>query len=110
MSKVVNDDYPKNQPQLSDKELKEMVMNNHVNTGAPSEFTKGESVNVPTEVIALPSKGLFYPEGHPLKSGQIEHSTFLRFPQKCIIQRESSDDMFSIVVLARRRNEVWNYF
>ena len=72
MSKVVNDDYPKNQPELSDKELKEMVMNNHVNTGAPSEFTKGESVNVPTEVIALPSKGLFYPEGHPLKSGQIE--------------------------------------
>ena len=72
MSKVVNDDYPKNQPQLSDKELKEMVMSNHVNTGAPEEFTKGESANIPSEVIALPSKGMFYPEGHPLRSGQIE--------------------------------------
>ena len=72
MSKVVNDDYPKNQPQLSDKELKEMVMSNHVNTGAPEEFTKGESINIPSEVIALPSKGMFYPEGHPLRSGQIE--------------------------------------
>ena len=72
MSKVVNDDYPKNQPQLSDEELKQMVMNNHVNTGAPTEFTEGKSSNVPTEIIALPSKGKFYPEGHPLKSGQIE--------------------------------------
>ena len=26
----------------------------------------------PTEVVDLPSKGLFYPEGHPLRSGQIE--------------------------------------
>ncbi len=26
----------------------------------------------PTEIIDLPSKGLFYPEGHPLASGQIE--------------------------------------
>ena len=26
----------------------------------------------PTEVIDLPSKGLGYPEGHPLKKGNIE--------------------------------------
>ena len=26
----------------------------------------------PTEVVDLPSKGIFYPEGHPLRSGQIE--------------------------------------
>lgn len=26
----------------------------------------------PTEVIELPSKGFFYPEGHPLKEGKIE--------------------------------------
>lgn len=30
------------------------------------------NVTFPTEVIDLPSKGKFYPEGHPLKSGQIE--------------------------------------
>ena len=27
---------------------------------------------LPTEVVELPSKGLLYPEGHPLSSGQIE--------------------------------------
>lgn len=30
------------------------------------------NVTFPTEVIDLPSKGKYYPEGHPLKSGQIE--------------------------------------
>jgi len=28
--------------------------------------------NFPTEVIELPSKGLIYPEGHPLSKGQVE--------------------------------------
>ena len=28
--------------------------------------------NIPTEIIDLPSKGLLYPEGNPLSSGQIE--------------------------------------
>jgi len=71
MSRVINDDYP-GQPPMSDADLKQMVLNNHVNTGTPDEFTKGESLNVPTETIPLPSKGRFYPEGHPLKSGTIE--------------------------------------
>ena len=26
----------------------------------------------PTEVVELPSKGLLYPEGHPLSAGTIE--------------------------------------
>ena len=30
------------------------------------------NVTFPTEVIELPSKGKFYPDGHPLKSGQLE--------------------------------------
>tara|TARA_B110000977_G_scaffold193714_1_gene269094 strand:- start:1153 stop:1887 length:735 start_codon:yes stop_codon:yes gene_type:complete len=30
------------------------------------------SFNLPTETIELPSKGLLYPEGHPLSSGTIE--------------------------------------
>ncbi len=71
MSKVVNDDYPGQAP-ISDAALKQMVLDNHVNTGTPEQFTNGESNNVPTEVIQLPSKGRFYPEGHPLRSGTIE--------------------------------------
>ena len=34
--------------------------------------TTQQTSNVPTEVIPLPSKGYFYPEGHPLASGKIE--------------------------------------
>lgn len=30
------------------------------------------SFNLPTETIELPSKGLVYPEGHPLSKGTIE--------------------------------------
>jgi len=30
------------------------------------------SFNLPTETIELPSKGLVYPEGHPLSEGTIE--------------------------------------
>jgi hypothetical protein len=31
-----------------------------------------EALKLPTEIIDLPSKGLIYPEGNPLSSGQIE--------------------------------------
>ena len=72
MSKVVSDDYP-NQAPLSDAELKAKVLATQTNTGTPTEFnTQGESSAVPTEVIPLPSKGRFYPEGHPLRSVTIE--------------------------------------
>lgn len=75
MSTVVNDDYPSQKPtnqQLTDAELKELVLANHVNTGVPTQFTQGKTIDVPTEVIALPSRGYFYPEGHPLSEGKIE--------------------------------------
>lgn len=72
MSTVVNDDYPNQNQPLTDEQIKQMVMEKHTNTGIPDEFTGGSSGEVPTEVISLPSKGRFYPEGHPLRSGQIE--------------------------------------
>lgn len=31
-----------------------------------------EEFSMPTETVELPSKGLFYPEGHPLASGKVE--------------------------------------
>lgn len=66
--KVVSDVLPKagERPILSDEDLK-------------SQFTKDYITNVdvatydgPTEIIELPSKGYFYPEGHPLAEGKIE--------------------------------------
>ena len=71
MSKVVNDSYPGGSS-LSDEEIKQKFLQESTNTGTPENFTKGASSNVPTEVIELPSKGRFYPEGHPLSAGKIE--------------------------------------
>jgi len=67
MSKVVNDNYP-GRP-LTDDEIKEKFLAESINTGAVDTFTK---LDVPTEIIDLPSRGYFYPEGHPLSSGKIE--------------------------------------
>ena len=68
MSKVVNDNYPSHR-QLTDEEIKAKFIAESGNTGGVDTFQK---LDVPTEVIDLPSKGYFYPEGHPLASGKIE--------------------------------------
>ena len=67
MTKVVNDNYPNRS--MSDDEIKAKFLAESVNTGAVETFQK---IDVPTEIIDLPSKGYFYPEGHPLSSGKIE--------------------------------------
>lgn len=60
---IVNDNYPMDKTSIQDlknsiiQEYKQKEVRNH---------------NFPTEVIALPSKGLLYPEDSPLKSGTIE--------------------------------------
>jgi hypothetical protein len=33
---------------------------------------KENKFKLPSEMVDLPSKGLLYPEGHPLSSGQVE--------------------------------------
>jgi len=64
---TVNDEY-KGGP-LSDAQLKAMATANYQtqNPGTPSSGYTG-----PTEIIELPSKGIPYPDGHPLKSGKLE--------------------------------------
>lgn len=37
-----------------------------------SYLKMSENLQFPTEIVELPSKGLIYPEGHPLKSGKVE--------------------------------------
>ena len=69
MSKVVNDNYPNNIRQMSDEEIKAKFLAESTNTGTMETFQK---LDVPTEIIDLPSRGYFYPEGHPLSSGKIE--------------------------------------
>lgn len=70
MPKVVNDSYPASgKTILTDEELKAKILESSINTG---EVSSNDKLNVPTEVIPLPSKGWFYPEGHPLSCGTIE--------------------------------------
>lgn len=66
MTKVVNDSYNGNTP-VTDDQIKAMYLSQ-----PQTEVGQSNKADFPTEVIDLPSKGWFYPEGHPLASGTIE--------------------------------------
>jgi hypothetical protein len=56
---------PKTAMEMTDEELKANLM-------ADFKQTSVKKSNFPTEIVPLPSKGLLYPEEHPLASGNIE--------------------------------------
>ena len=68
MSKVVNDEYPGKQKSMTDEQLKNLAKAQYT----AEKASETETHDFPTEVVELPSKGKFYPEGHPLSTGKIE--------------------------------------
>ena len=67
---TVNDDYPtKAKKQMSDADLKAKAIAQYE---ANDVTEKVKAHKFPTEIIKLPSKGKFYPKGHPLSNGEIE--------------------------------------
>jgi hypothetical protein len=56
---------PKTAMEMTDEELKANLM-------ADYKQTSVKKSNFPTEIVPLPSKGLLYPEEHPLSSGTVE--------------------------------------
>ena len=63
----LNTDYPKKE--MSNEELANLAVAQHEqNADAPIK----SNYQFPTEIIELPSKGWFYPEGHPLSTGRVE--------------------------------------
>ena len=63
---TVNDNYPKNNSaELTDAQLKEFALQQH-------KQQEVKTSKFPTEIIELPSKGYFYPEGSALASGKVE--------------------------------------
>jgi hypothetical protein len=56
---------PKTAMEMTDEELKANLM-------ADFKQTSVKKSNFPTEIVPLPSKGLLYPEEHPLSSGTVE--------------------------------------
>ena len=59
----VTDEYPGKG--LSTDQLKEQLIQE-------TEIKRVSDSKFPTEIIDLPSKGLLYPEEHPLRTGKIE--------------------------------------
>jgi len=68
MTNVVDENYPKKGP-ISNEEIKQMFAAEAAAVAGQAQPTKQDFA---TEVIQLPSKGYFYPEGHPLSSGVLE--------------------------------------
>ena len=69
MSQLVNKDYPKQDKSVSDNQLKKIA---EAQYKAEQASKADEPKDFPTEIVELPSKGKFYPDGHPLATGQIE--------------------------------------
>ena len=51
--------------EISTDQLKQQLVNE-------TEIKQAKEAKFPTEIVDLPSKGLLYPEGHPLRSGKVE--------------------------------------
>ena len=64
----VNSEYPKSNKPLTDAQLKAVATANY----QTKSTTETKTYDYPTEIVELPSKGKFYPDGHPLANGQIE--------------------------------------
>jgi len=68
-TKLVNEDYPKTNKPMSDNQLKKIA---EAQYKAEQTSKTDEARDFPTEIVELPSKGKFYPEGHALSTGKIE--------------------------------------
>ena len=64
---TLNTDYPKKE--LSNEELANVAAAQY-EQNADAQIKS--NYQFPTEIIELPSKGWFYPEGHPLSTGRVE--------------------------------------
>jgi hypothetical protein len=65
MSKVPTGYNLPDEQMVSDAEIREKILSEHKQVDVKKS-------NFPTEIIPLPSRGLIYPEGHPLSEGTVE--------------------------------------
>ena len=72
MATTLNDDYPKKNVELTDADLKAKAIAQFEAKQVVESNQTTQTNKFPTEIIQLPSKGKFYPEGHPLSNGTIE--------------------------------------
>jgi len=72
MATTLNDDYPKKNVELTDADLKAKAIAQFEAKQVVESNQTTQTNKFPTEIIQLPSKGKFYPEGHPLSNGTVE--------------------------------------
>lgn len=65
MTKIPNGYNASEENVMSDSDIKDQLLSEY-------KQTEVKKSNFPTEIIPLPSRGLLYPDGHPLSSGVIE--------------------------------------
>jgi len=68
---TVNDDYPRQQAQMSDAELKQLAIQKFEQS-KQNQPQQQSTYKFPFEIIDLPSKGLLYDPSNPLSSGKLE--------------------------------------
>jgi len=68
---TVNDDYPRQQAQMSDAELKQLAIQKFEQS-KQNQPQQQSTYKFPSEIIDLPSKGLLYDPSNPLSSGKLE--------------------------------------
>jgi hypothetical protein len=75
-----------------------MARNNEDRVGAPSDAADAPSLvetqdklsfSVPTEIVDLPSRGEFYPEGHPLRGKETVEIKYMTAKEEDILTSES---------------------
>jgi len=112
MSNVVNNEYPgKNPAEMSNAELAQLAAQQYqTNNNAPTS-----NYQFPTEIVELPSKGLLYPEGNPLRSGKVEMK-YMTAKEEDILTTQSYikqgvvlDKLFQSLIVGNGNGEKINY-
>jgi hypothetical protein len=113
MSNVVNNEYPgKNPAEMSNAELAQLAAQQYQtnNNNAPTS-----NYQFPTEIVELPSKGLLYPEGNPLRSGKVEMK-YMTAKEEDILTTQSYikqgvvlDKLFQSLIVGNGNGEKINY-
>jgi hypothetical protein len=112
MSNVVNNEYPgKNPAEMSNAELAQLAVQQYqTNNNAPTS-----NYQFPTEIVELPSKGLLYPEGNPLRSGKVEMK-YMTAKEEDILTTQSYikqgvvlDKLFQSLIVGNGNGEKINY-
>ncbi len=111
---TVNDDYPRQQAQMSDAELKQLAIQKFEQS-KQAQSQPQSTYKFPSEIIELPSKGLLYDPSNPLSSGKLELK-YMTAKEEDILTTQSYikqgvvlDKLFQSLILGNGEGRSVNY-